>query len=82
MFIENSLAFQTVDPRYSSWISLVALLVKLDVIQMGSKKHSFSPMTAIRGIPKVEPHWIQMAVLSMNLEYMEIVPLPRKSCGD
>ena len=68
---------QTVDPQYSAWPALVGLLVKLDVIKMGQRKHSFSHVVSLMqsSQPRIQGHWIPLAVVSMKQEYIEIIPI-------
>lgn len=79
--MSNVGALSTVDPRYTSFYALCFLLNKLDVIQLGQKKHSFPAQISMMGTHKPKPHWIPLAVVSLSLEYMEIVPLQRKRRG-
>lgn len=71
---------QTVDSRYTSWLALVGVLCKLKVIKVGQSIHKFS-MTSLllNSDPSlIKPHWVQLATISLHVEYMEIIPLARK----
>lgn len=71
---------QTVDPRYQSWLILVGLLAKLDVIRIGQTIHRLSAMINLMEShkPKPKPHWIPIAAASLSLEYIEVIPLSRR----
>lgn len=75
-------ALSTVDPRYTSFYALCFLLQKMKVIELGQKKHSFSAAASMLGSVNAKPHWIPLAVVSLSIEYMEIIPLPRKRNGN
>jgi hypothetical protein len=83
IFKEGS-ALQTVDPNYSSWLKLVFFLVKMNVITVSHTCHRISATASMLGAgPKPKPHWIQCAIVSLSLlEYIEIVPGPRKRNAD
>jgi hypothetical protein len=71
----NKGALSTVDPRYVGVLKMMFFLDKLSVIKLGQKKHSFSAAIVTMRHFEPKPHWIAMAVVSLSLEYMEIVPL-------
>lgn len=74
-------ALTTVDPKYSSFLSLLVFLNRLDVVELGHQQHTFSHVVAMMGSFKPKPHWVPMAVVSLNVNYMELYALPRKkSC--
>ena len=71
-------AIQTVDPRYIGLLRLMYFLHKVDIIDLGQRKHSFSPLLNITLQPEAKPYWIPMAVVSLSLDYMEIYPIGKK----
>lgn len=71
-------ALQTVDPRYVDLLKLMFFLNKLDIIEIGQSKYTFSYASTIMSSPKPKPYWIQMAIVSLALEYMEIHPIGKK----
>lgn len=71
-------AIQTVDPRYIGLLRLMYFLNKLDIIEIGQSKYTFSYQSTIMSSPKPKPYWIRMAITSVALEYMEIHPIGKK----
>lgn len=71
-------AIQTVDPRYIGLLRLMYFLNKMEIIEIGQTKHSFSPLLATIKQVDAKPHWIPMAVVSLSLDYMEIYPIGKK----
>jgi hypothetical protein len=69
---------QTVDPRYVGLLKLMFFLNKLDVIEIGQTKHTFSHGLTLMNSHQPKPYWIQMAIVSLALEYMEIHPIGKK----
>lgn len=71
-------ALQTVDPRYVGLLKLMFFLNKLDIIEIGQTKHTFSYASTIMNSPNPKPYWAQMAITSLALEYMELYPIGKK----
>lgn len=77
--IQGSL-FQTLDPKYQPYINLISLLLKWKVINVDFKKHTVSGTNALLGnMPTIPGHWIALAVTSLNLEYIEVIPTSRRT---
>lgn len=69
--------FETVDPRYKSWIHLMYMLKALDVVELGQTTHRFTLLASSLGRHNPKPHWVRMAVVSLSLDYIELLALPR-----
>jgi hypothetical protein len=69
--------FQTVDEKYSSYLSLVGILMNLGVIDIDQKKHIYTAAASLLSGHNIPGHWIPLAVVSLNREYMEIIPKKR-----
>lgn len=77
--IGNGNAIKTVDPKYESWLRLVGVLMNLKVIDVTYAQHGFSFNVMMTGNQKIPGHWIPMAVVSLKAEYIEVIPIARKS---
>lgn len=68
----------TVNPKYIHHWKLFPLLAKLRIV--GIRRHSISlAATMIAGNMNklVKPHWIPLAVVSLNSEYLEITAMKK-----
>lgn len=63
---------EPVNKKYAKYLALAGFLEKLDVIKMGWNKHSITFGAHSVGV-KPKPHWIQLAITGLVLEYIEPV---------
>lgn len=63
----------------TSTLKLFRILYQLDIItDFRQKKHSYSAAATMINPPEPKENWIPLAIVSLQLEYLELIPVTRR----